>query len=82
MAQQQRINYNRISIVLAERRLKNKDLADRIGLTEGRISKYTTNASQPSVITLFKIARALNCQVGDLLERVENVPEDLSEDED
>lgn len=50
---------NRIRIVLAERDLNNKWLADKLGKDQSTISKWVTNTTQPSLEALITIANAL-----------------------
>ena len=58
---------NRIRIVLAERDLNNKWLADKLGKDQATISKWVTNTSQPSLENLIDIARCLKCEINDLV---------------
>ena len=53
---------NRIRIVLAERDLNNKWLADKLGKDQATISKWVTNTTQPSLEALITIANALDEQ--------------------
>ncbi len=59
---------NRIRVILAEKELSNKWLAEKLGKSEYTISRWTTNKIQPSVPQLFEIAKVLNVDVKDLLE--------------
>lgn len=59
--------YNRIKAVLAEKNMTNNDLAEKIGVTPQTVSSWCTNKKQPSIETLFKIARTLNVDVRELL---------------
>lgn len=45
----------------------NKWLAEQLGKDPASVSKWCTNASQPSLETLVEIARSLNVDVKDLL---------------
>ena len=54
---------NRIRIVLAERDLNNKWLADKLGKDQATISKWVTNTTQPSLEALIAIANALEVPV-------------------
>ena len=65
---------NRIRVVLAERDLNNKWLADKLGKDQATVSKWITNTTQPNLETLMQIARALETQVDALL-RFEELPE-------
>ena len=59
--------YNRIKVVLAEKRLTNNWLAEQLQKDPGTVSKWATNSSQPSVDLLFKIAAILDGDVKDRL---------------
>jgi transcriptional regulator with XRE-family HTH domain len=63
-----RIPYNRIKVVLAEKRRSNNDLAAFLGSEPATVSKWVTNTTQPSVQTLFQIAEFLNVEARELLE--------------
>lgn len=71
---------NRIRVVLAERDLNNKWLADKLGKDQATVSKWITNTTQPNLETLMQIARVLETQVDDLL-RFEELPEISSTEE-
>ena len=58
---------NRLKVVLAEQKRTNKCLAEQLGKDPASVSKWCTNASQPSLETLVEIARSLNVDVKDLL---------------
>ena len=58
---------NRLKVVLAEQKRTNKWLAEQLGKDPASVSKWCTNASQPSLETLVEIARSLNGDVKDLL---------------
>ena len=58
---------NRLKVVLAEQKRPNKWLAEQLGKDPASVSKWCTNASQPSLETLVEIARSLNVDVKDLL---------------
>ena len=58
---------NRLKVVLAEQKRTNKWLAEKLGKDPASVSKWCTNASQPSLETLVEIARSLNVDVKDLL---------------
>ena len=62
---------NRIRIVLAERDLNNKWLADKLGKDQATISKWVTNTTQPSLETLIAIANALEVPVQELVRQEE-----------
>ena len=58
---------NRIKVMLAERMVSNKDLAEMLGKDPATISKWVTNTSQPSLENLIEIARCLKCEINDLV---------------
>jgi transcriptional regulator with XRE-family HTH domain len=61
------VEINRIKVALAETRKKNKWLAEKIGKDESTISQWCTNARQPSLENLHKIANVLKIDIRDLL---------------
>lgn len=58
---------NRIKVVLAERNLTNKWLSEQLGRDPATVSKWVTNAAQPTIETLAEISRVLQVDVKDLL---------------
>ena len=58
---------NRIKVVLVEKGLSSKWLAEQLGKNEATISRWCTNDVQPSLTTLVKIAEVLNVSVVELL---------------
>lgn len=58
---------NRLKVVLVERKRTGKWLAEKLGKNEATVSRWCTNEFQPSLETLFAIAKALNVDVRDLL---------------
>lgn len=60
-------NLNRIKVVLAEKNIQNKWLAERIGRDQATVSKWVTNSSQPSLDMLIKIAKALKVDLNELV---------------
>lgn len=59
--------YNRLKVVLAEKKKTNKELADYLSVQPGTVSRWCTNDSQPSIATLFEIAKYLDVKVSSLL---------------
>ena len=57
---------NRIKVMLAERMLTNKELAEMLGKDPATISKWVTNKTQPTLENLIEIARCLKCDMNDL----------------
>lgn len=58
---------NRLKVVLVEKRLSNKWLAELLGKDPGTVSKWCTNTCQPSLETLLKIAAILNINYTELI---------------
>lgn len=58
---------NRLKIVLVEKNKTSKWLAEQLGKDSSTISKWCTNSSQPSIETLFQIAKLLQVDIKDLL---------------
>lgn len=65
---QKEVTYiNRLKVVLAEKHLTNKWLADKLGKDQGTVSKWCTNTLQPNLETLREIALCLDVDMADLL---------------
>lgn len=58
---------NRVKVVLVERKRTGKWLAEALRKNEATVSRWCTNESQPSLETLFAIAKALDVDVKELL---------------
>lgn len=58
---------NRIKVVLAERDLNNKWLANKIRKDPATVSKWVTNTTQPSLQVLLEIATVLEVPVQELV---------------
>lgn len=61
------IQYNRIKAVLAEKKVMNYELAKKLKVSEQAVSAWCTNSKQPSIHTLYEIAKALKVDIRDLL---------------
>ncbi len=61
-------DYNRIRVVLAEKKISVGELAEMIGRHRTVVSNYVNNKTQPSIELLYKIAECLKVNVHDLLE--------------
>lgn len=59
--------YNRIKAVLAEKGKTNIWLAEEMERNKTTVSKWCTNDVQPTIETLFNIAKVLDVDVRDLL---------------
>ncbi|WP_133723826.1 helix-turn-helix transcriptional regulator [Oceanicaulis alexandrii] len=61
----------RLDVLLAERRMKSKDLAEAIGVSEVALSQIKTGKIKGMRFsTLLALCEALECEPGDLLVRV------------
>lgn len=67
---------NRIKTALVDNGKTNKWLAEQLGKDPATVSKWCTNAAQPSLETLMQIARVLGVTTDDLL-RLEEIKESL-----
>lgn len=63
----EKIKYNRLGAVMEEEEVKNKDLADHLGITPHAVSRWRTNDQQPTMENLFRAAEYLHRDVRDLL---------------
>lgn len=62
----------RLDVVLAQRKMKGKDLAEAIGITEQNLSLLKSGKVKGVRFeTLARICAVLECQPGDLLEAVQ-----------
>lgn len=55
-------------MVLADKQITNRWLADKMGVTEMTVSRWKTNKVQPSMPQFLEIARLLQVDIKDLLE--------------
>jgi transcriptional regulator with XRE-family HTH domain len=60
-------NLNRIKVVLVEQQKTGKWLAEQMGKSTCTVSKWCSNASQPDLATLDKIASLLNVDRRELI---------------
>lgn len=58
---------NRIKVVLVELNRTGKWLAQMVGKNDTTVSRWCSNAAQPSLETLIKIAEVLNVDARDLI---------------
>lgn len=59
---------NRIRVVLADKQITNRWLAEQMGVTDMTVSRWKTNKIQPSMPQFVEIARLLQVDIKDLLE--------------
>jgi len=65
--------FNRIKEMLARKGEQNIALAESLGVDTRTVSTWCTNSSQPPIATLFRIARFLGMEAGDLLTRMDDL---------
>ena len=58
---------NRIKVVLVEKHLTSKWLAERLGKSSCTVSKWCSQKAQPDLQTIDKIANLLNVKRSDLI---------------
>jgi putative transcriptional regulator len=57
-----------LDVMMAKRKIRSKDLAQRVGITEANLSILKTGKAKAiRFATLIAICRELNCQPGDIL---------------
>ena len=61
------LKINRIKVVLAEQDRTGKWLAEQLGKSTCTVSKWCSNASQPDLYTLDRIAKLLEVEKRELL---------------
>lgn len=66
-------NLNRIKVILAEKKLQNKWLAEQLDRDQATVSKWVTYSSQPSLNMLIKIAKVLEVDIKDLIRLPNNL---------
>jgi len=55
-------------VILADKSKTNRWLAEQLGVTEGTVSRWTTNSKQPTIDTFYKISIILGVDIRDLFE--------------
>ncbi len=58
---------NRLKIVLVEKKRTSKWLAEKLGKVPSTVSKWCTNAQQPDLVTLTRIAELLEVDRRELI---------------
>lgn len=59
---------NRIRVILADRQVTNRALADMMNVSEMTVSRWVTNRFQPSMSQFVEISRMLNVDIKELIE--------------
>lgn len=70
----------RLAVIMADREMDYKELADLAGLHKVTVSKHKNMKTMPSRLdseTLEKYCKVLNCQPGDLLRYIPDAPESI-----
>ncbi|MCF0179369.1 MAG: helix-turn-helix transcriptional regulator [Bacteroidales bacterium] len=60
-------NLNRLKVILAEKDISNKTLAEMLGISQATVSKWVTNTTQPHLDMLIKLSRCLDVSVEELI---------------
>lgn len=60
-------NLNRLKVILAEKNMSNKSLAEMVGVSPATISKWVTNTTQPHLDMLIKLSKVLEVEIQDLV---------------
>ena len=58
---------NRIKVILAEKEITSRWLAEQLGKSEVTVSRWCTNEVQPSIETLLEIANLLDIDIKELI---------------
>lgn len=59
---------NRIRVVLSEREVTNRTLAEKLDVSEMTVSRWVTNKIQPSMSQFIEISKILNVDIKELIE--------------
>ncbi|MDR6763148.1 transcriptional regulator with XRE-family HTH domain [Flavobacterium sp. 2755] len=62
-----KLKLNRIKVVLVENNRSSKELANHLGKTVATVSRWCTNEYQPSIETLYEVAKYLKVDIRELL---------------
>ena len=67
--------YVNLNVVMAQRRISSQELAAQVGITQANLSILKTGKAKAiRFSTLDAICKALDCQPGDILEYIPDVP--------
>lgn len=56
-----------LTLIMYDKKIKQKDIADHLGVTQQTISKFINGEKIPSVVRLMQIAECLNVTLDDLV---------------
>lgn len=71
------VKFNRIRVVLADQEKTIKWLAEQLGKKPNTVSLWCRNEIQPSVYTLYRVAKILKVEIYDLLNPISKIEGDL-----
>ncbi len=71
------IKFNRIRVVLADQEKTIKWLAEQLDKKPNTVSLWCRNEIQPSVETLYRVAKVLKVDIYDLLNPLEKIEDEL-----
>lgn len=60
-------DFNRLKVVLAEKKKTNKWLAEQLGVNQTTVSKWCTNTTQPDLATLKRISELLKVSASEII---------------
>ncbi len=63
------VKINRLKVVLVEKEKSGKWLAEQLGCAPTTVSKWVTNACQPPMETYLRIAKLLEVEINELLNK-------------
>jgi DNA-binding Xre family transcriptional regulator len=63
-------SYKKLFKLLIDREMKSKDLAAKAGVSTVTLAKMKKDGATVSSDVLVKICRALNCDIGDIMEMI------------
>ena len=66
-------SYKKLFKLLIDREMKNKDLAEKAGISPATLAKMKKDGATVSSDVLVKICTALDCKLDDIVEIVPNV---------
>ena len=67
-------NKNRLKVVLAEKNISSKWIAEQLGVSRSTVSKWVTNSTQPRLETIEKLACLLDIDYTELLRLERKTP--------
>ncbi len=62
-----KMNTERIKELMEAKKINNKQLADKIGVTDSQVGYIIRGLKLPSIITAVRMARCLGCTVDELI---------------